>query len=242
MKAPLNNFFVINEIQFASRKGRIPPLVNKVLKRLNLSYEFKKKINPSADMATLEQRINYYHLLTSVISEKTEGDVVELGCFNGQCAMLFQKTLNSLNSVKKLHLFDSFEVKFEITGSVEHELISNFKNNGLQLPIIHKGLFEKTLATDLPDKIAFAHIDCGFGGDVTDHKTIVLYCLEEVYKRLSKGGKCVMMDYHDAGSKDPGNDYNPGVKLACDDFFSDKPEQIICLYGGESSHGYFKKL
>jgi O-methyltransferase len=51
----------------------------------------------------------------------------------------------------------------------------------------------------------------------------------------------VLMDYHEEGITIHGANVNPGVKLACDEFFTGKPEGVYTLYGGPCSHGYFRK-
>ncbi|WP_161599551.1 TylF/MycF/NovP-related O-methyltransferase [Hymenobacter nivis] len=197
--------------------------------------------NPVVDMTTVEQRINYFHLLDAVIAHQVRGDVVELGCFTGQCALLFQRVVQLYQADKTLHLFDSFETQFTLKGSVEEELKRNFKEEGLPLPVLHKGYFQDTLPTQLPGQIAFVHIDCGFGGDAQQHKSVVQYCLEEVYPKMSVGAVCVLMDYHDRTAPGTGYDANPGVKMACDEFLATKPEQMVSLYGNHYSHGFFRK-
>jgi O-methyltransferase len=189
------------------------------------------------DMTTVEQRINYFHLLDGVLFNAVKGDVIELGCFTGQCAVLFQEILQANNSEKKLHLYDSFEKRF----TVEDILIRNFRKKGLSLPVIHKGYFETTIPQQLPEHIAFAHIDCGFGGDLMEHKKIMLYCLNAIYPRLSQNAVCVLMDYHNPNEDDFALDANPGVKLACDEFFISKPEKVFSLYGNQYAHGFFRK-
>lgn len=85
-------------------------------------------------------------------------------------------------------------------------------------------------------------INCGFGGDAQAHRAVVRRCLEAVYPRLRAGAVCVLMDYHDKSSGDPGQDVNPGVKLACDDFLAGKPERVTALYGNQFSHSFFRKI
>lgn len=235
-----NNFF-IQSTENHRKPKKIVGLVNKILKKAGYSYKLTRGLDPMVDMNTIEQRINFYHLLTSVIQNNVPGEVVELGCFNGQCAVLFQQIIEANSSNKSLHLFDSFEHKFTLSEDVQKALLQNFNVKNLKTPIIHKGLFQDTLKQQLPQKIAFAHIDCGFGGDPQSHKNIMLYCLEVLYNHLSPGAICVLMDYHDPTSGDTGGDYNPGVKMACDEFFIDKPEELISLYGNEVSHAYFRK-
>ena len=63
-----------------------------------------------------------------------------------------------------------------------------------------------------------------------------------VYPKLSKGAVAIFMDYHIPGRTMDGMNVNPGVRMACDAFFADKPEQIEMLYGGPCSHAYIRKL
>jgi hypothetical protein len=65
--------------------------------------------------------------------------------------------------------------------------------------------------------------------------------LESVYPRMSPGAGCLLMDYHDPAITVRGNDENPGLKKACDEFFKDKEEKVFVLYGNQYSHGYFRK-
>ena len=242
MHTPLHNFFVMQNDVVESRHKKQVTYINKLLRRLGFWHQLTPVLNPMVEMSTIEHRINFYHLLVSVIENNIEGEIVELGSFTGQCGIFFKKTCNMHKSAKTLHLYDSFEIKFGHKKNIEQELIDNFKKNNLELPVIHKGNFNKTIPHQLPEKIAFAHIDCGFGGDKNEHKQIMLFCLRHIYNRLSNGGICMLMDYHDAHLNDPGIDCNPGVKLACDDFFADKPESVISLYANQASHGYFKKI
>ena len=78
------------------------------------------------------------------------------------------------------------------------------------------------------------------GGDVARHKQLMLFCLEHVYARMTPSAICLLMDYCDHKLVDAW-DCNPGVKLACDEFFKEKSESISVLYGGEYCHGYFRK-
>lgn len=237
-----NNFFVVENNREAGKRQFLIDYINKLLQKFGFWHRLTPILNPAINMNSLEQRINFYHLISNLVEHEIDGELVELGSFTGQCAVLFQKILDAHGSKKELHLYDSFQVTFTIENSIEDELLNNFEKNKLALPIIHRGVFKDTLPTELPEKICFAHIDCGFGGDKFEHKEMVLYCLQHLYPRLSKGGICVLMDYHDTASIDPGLDVNPGVKLATDEFLEDKPEDLILLFGNEVSHAYFKKL
>jgi O-methyltransferase len=239
----MNNIFIIEQ-PYAVRqrkKSALIDFVNKGLRFLQTGYQIAQ-MDTSVDMNTVEQRINYYHLLDSVIAHNVPGEVVELGCFTGQCAVLFEKTIEMCESDKELHLYDSFFASFKHKGSVEEELKRNFRKAGLKMPIIHKGNFLDTLPAQLPESIALVHIDCGFGGDKLEHRAVMLHCFASIYTRMSKGAVCILMDYYDSDGKAIGIDINPGVKLAYDEFFVDKPEQIVCLYGNQYNHAYFRKV
>lgn len=236
----MDNFYV-NTLIKPHKDHYVVDSINRALRFFKKQYKLQRLPNSMVDMTTLEQRINYFHLLDGVIKFNIPGDVIELGCFTGQCAMLLQKIIQSNESDKKLHLFDSFEKTFTIKESVDNVLMNNFKNAGLNIPVIHKGYFQDTIPNQLPEQISFVHIDCGFGGDPFEHKEILLHCLDAIYHRLSKNAVCVLMDYHNQGEDNISLDCNPGVKLACDEFFLSKPEIIFSLFGNQYAHAYFRK-
>jgi O-methyltransferase len=240
--SPLHNFFIIGKPFGLKQNDPLVSFVNKTLRHLRFNYQLNPLPNPVKDMNTIEQRINFFLLLENIIANKTEGDVVELGCFTGHCAMLFQKTIEIMQSNKQLHLYDSFTSQFTIEGSVLEVLKENFKEAELEEPIIHKGFFTETVPQELPEVISFAHIDCGFAGDPLKHKEVVRHCLDNIYPRMSIGAICILMDYHDNLINNKGFDANPGVKLACDEFLADKKERMISLFGNQYSHGFFRKI
>ena len=112
-------------------------------------------------------------------------------------------------------------------------MLNNFKKN-LEPPIIHPGWFEETLPNGLPESIAFAHLD----GDFYDS---IKVSLEYIYPRLSQGAICLIDDYADPDIYDGWN-HLPGVKVACDEYLADKPENVVLLYSGRMTHGYFRRL
>ena len=214
-------------------------LFNKLLAKLN--YSLVKK-HHSSEMVTLEQLCNFDHLISQLIVFQTKGDFVELGTFTGNTALFIQQILSKYNPGSLFHIFDRFDETFFSNGRNTLEVLkNNFQMEGLPLPVIHKGLFSETLPGELPAQIAFVHIDCGFGGDIHEHRDTVLFCLNAVYSRMVKNGVCILMDYHDKDKTIKGLNSNPGVKLACDSFLKDKPEEIKILYGGEFSHAFFRK-
>ena len=220
--------------------------VNKVLERLG----FGSRLSPprfTGVMTNVEQRINMFHLVRQVLVFNVPGDLVELGCHKGQSAVLFKKMLDHYDPRRELHVYDSFEglpdlkpedgdTNYEKGGmkTTKELLRASFEENNLELPHIHQGWFEDTLPTKLPEKIAFAHLD----GDFYDS---ILVSLQHVYDKLSKNGVCLIDDYADPEIYDGWNKL-PGVKVACDEFLKDKPEEVSVLYAGDYAHGYFRKL
>lgn len=249
-----DNIFITNGFedwkQPTASKGL--QLVNKVLRRLGMSVHVSPPV-VTGTMTSVEQRINMHHLVSSVLWYEVPGDFVELGCHSGQSAVLFRRLIDHYDPTRRLHVYDSFQglpslaVKDGDTPFREGQLavgtgvlLANFRRAGVEPPVIHKGWFEDTLPDELPDRIAFAHLD----GDLYDS---IKVSLEYVYPRLSKGAVCLVDDYSDPdlfNAIDP----LPGVKRACDEFLADKPERVALLYGGYNSsigfgsHGYFRKL
>ena len=236
-----NNFF-INEYPFVHKK--LPSVLgyfNRVINKIGLNVYVGPDVHK--EMSTKEQRMNFYLLADSVINSNIPGDLVEMGSFTGQCALVFQKVIEQNNSNRVLHLYDSFESKFHESGNIDDLLKKNFLKANLKLPVLHKGYFHETLPLYLPSQVCFAHIDCGFGGDPVEHSKVVSCCLENVYPRMQKGAICMIMDYHDSEiENNDSRNTNPGAKLAVDSFLRDKPEVIRTLYGNQFSHAFFRKI
>jgi O-methyltransferase len=200
----------------------------------------------SGRMTNVEQRINMYHLVSQVLAYDVDGDFVELGCNSGQSSVLITKIIRFYNSDKKLFVYDSFEglpSLSPIDGSAyyrgqlkttEDALRYNFDKYNLPLPEIHRGWFSDTLPNGLPDKISFAYLD----GDLYDS---ILISLEHVYPRLTKGAICLIDDYGDPSINPVGWNKLPGVKKACDEYLSNKPEKMTLLYAADYTHGFFRK-
>lgn len=214
---------------------------NKILNRLGIRFNLVRVPDGMSNMHTIEQRINIYHLVSRVLQFKVPGEFTEFGCFNGQSAMVIQKVLQSTISNGSVWLYDSFKSKYEQELDVKSVLLQNFERYNLNQPRIVEGDFLKTVPSELPQRIAFAHIDCGFGGNPELHMDIVLHLLKNIYPRLTPGAVVLFMDYHDPYHTVKGDAINPGVKMACDVFFNDKPEAVYTLFGNQYSHGYIIK-
>jgi O-methyltransferase len=244
----MDNIFITNA--FDEWKERPPSrkvrFLNKILEKLGSGLRLSRP-QRTGWMTNTEKRINMFHLADQVLFYGVPGDFVELGCHAGQSAALLRRIMDNYGR-QSLHVYDSFaglpELKPEDGDtSIYHEgwgriseeaLLSNFRRLDLQPPIVHAGWFEDTLPAELPEKIAFAHLD----GDLYDSIKI---SLEFVYPRLSKGAICLIDDYCDPDIHDRWLEL-PGVKRACDEFLKDKPEKVFLLYASGHSHGYFRKL
>src|SRR3989344_5920829 len=197
------------------------------------------KITPSYKntMMTHEALMNIMYLLREIIIKDVEGDIVELGCYDGLTSILISKTLKESNTKKRLFLYDSFEGLARSDFSKEDEnifltpgslktsykrLVNNYKRFNSKLPKVIIGDIRQTFIKKSPKKIAFAHIDLDLYGPT-------LFALKKIFPRLSKGAIVVLDDY--------GNPAIPGVKKAVSDYIMNKIMNknlyIYTLYGGE---------
>lgn len=216
-------------------------LVNKVLTKLGAPVHFGPRFDHREDMVSMEQVSNFTLLIQEVLDGQVPGDFVELGCYTGSTTLLFGQLVTANGSSRTLHAFDRFDIELGSVRGVKQQFTERFLNAGVPLPVIHAGDLLITTPAELPERIAFAHIDLGTGGDVADHAHLVKHALNALYPRLSSGAVVVLMDYHVPGHTIGGHDSNPGMLLACEAFFEDKPERVQLLYGGPCSHAYFRK-
>jgi O-methyltransferase len=152
------------------------------------------------------------------------GDVVELGCNVGMTSSFLQRLIKRSMVNKKLYAYDSFEglppkqLEDGATpcdkgaSAVSLDMFrQTFKDAGLALPFINKGFFGDIPDDKYPDKICFAF----FG----DFYSSIMDSFKKIYDRLSPGAIVLVHDYDWVNF--------PGVKKACDDFLSDKPEKVV---------------
>lgn len=229
----MDNVFISHWMDWPVR-GRWPlRAVNAALRLLGTRLRLRSPYD-SGSMTSTEQRMNLFHVVQHVLRSGTPGELVELGSERGQTAVLFSKLVSELAPDRRLHLYTIFE-----NDDALQSLQQNFRAVGEPLPELHIGLVQQTLPRELPQTIAFAHIDLGstVAGDV---KPLILHCLQQVYPRLAPGGVCVIQDYCDTSVLDSWNPW-PGIKAACDEFLADKPERMEVMYAGWYSHGCFRK-
>lgn len=214
----------------------------------------------------IEQGLNLWHLLNQTLLLGVPGDVVELGSLTGMTAAVMARTLMDFGSDKELWLYDSFE-GLPPVGPEDGNcplIPENFKTSpfytrerftalGLPQPGIIEGWFDQTLEKYLPQAICFAHLDADLYSSTKEG-------LEALYPRLSPGAIVLVDDYAEpalcerlraayeqnpyvknSGRKVAPTDWLPGVRLACEEFLADKPEEMVVLVAGEERHAYFQK-
>ena len=187
----------------------------------------KNKADEPQQVTNRETEIILEYLENSL---KTEGEVVEFGCYRGDTSILMQKLLNREKSQKQLFLYDSFEGlpdKTKEDASVagdqfqagellvtKREVIEKFKRNGLQVPKIKKGFFEDLSTEDVPEKICFAFLD----GDLY---TSIKTSLKLVENNMAKEGIIIVHDYN--------NPELPGSSCAVDEWLKTHPNKKLVV-------------
>lgn len=192
-------------------------------------------------MLSLEQAGNLQLLLTYVLDHGVPGAAVELGCHVGGTTAVLARVLQARDPSRELHAYDAFLKHWSTDADPRQRFEANFKALGLPLPRLHEGDVRATVPAELPERIAFAHVDLGVGGDTALHRELLLHALQHIVPRLSKHGVLVLMDLHLPGITVHGSDSNPAVKDACATFFGELPGPMRVLYGGPCSHGYYHK-
>ena len=223
--------------------------VNNLLRKTN---RYTRVAPAPPNMANVEARMNLFLLLEQTLANKVQGDVLDIGCNEGDSTIVMQKVVTTLDPVKQVHAYDSFEGLPDVKaadsvdgiyekGNMKADLsvyYERFDALGLKRPHTHKGWFEETIPSQLPDKISFALLD----GDLYESTRHVL---PHLYERMSPGAICMIAVYYDESifpRKDLFGGYrSPGVKRATDEFFQGKPEKVSLLYACEYSNGFFRK-
>ena len=153
----------------------------------------------------------------SLRQKKIKGDYAEVGVYNGSSAKVMCETKGD----KHLYLFDTFEWLPEVdkidTGYSKKMFAGNYEYVKQRLSQygnvhIHKGLFPETSGPIENNKFAFVHLDVDIYQSTKDG-------LEFFYERMQNGGIILSHDYSQSR----------GVKKAFNEFFTDKPEEIIEL-------------
>lgn len=163
--------------------------------------------------------------LETVLTANVQGDVVEFGCYVGTTSVPMGKRL--MKTDKKLFVYDSFEglpektpkdespagtqfVKGELLAT-KKQLIKNFKQAHVPLPIITKGWFSDITPDQVPESISFAYLD-------GDYYHSVLDPLKLIWPNLTPGAIVLVDDY--------ANEALPGAAKAVDEWLRTHPAKI----------------
>jgi hypothetical protein len=134
--------------------------------------------------------------------------------------------ISSYKGSRGLHLFDTFGGMPEVNASIDLHQRGDFNDTSADsvakylavFPnvVLHPGFFPDS-ARDLPaeTRFCFIHLD-------VDIYESTLSGLQFFYPRLNPGGYLISHDYSSISC--------PGVKKAFDEFFADKPEEVIHLW------------
>lgn len=215
--------------------------MNRVLAKLRSPVDLRCRFDYREDMVSVEQAANFELLIAQLLEARVPGDFVEMGCYVGRTASIFAKLLQREGGERALHVFDRFDIELGASQGIRAQFEANLRATGAPMPVIHAGDLFATVPAELPDRIAFVHIDLGVGSDTALHQRLVSHALEHAYPRISPGGIIVVMDYHVPGLTVQGFDANPGARPATDAFLAGRPEQVHLLYGGPCSHAYIRK-
>ena len=153
------------------------------------------------------------------------GDVVEFGCYVGTTSVPIATRLQS--TAKRLFVYDSFEGLPEKTTEDESpaglqfqagelyttkaQLIKNFKQARLPLPVITKGWFADVPPERVPEHICFSYLD-------GDYYHSILDPLKLIWDRLSPGAIILVDDY--------ANEALPGAAKAVDEWLRAHPAKL----------------
>lgn len=205
----LIDYYQNNGIALVSLNSRMPRI-------LDLVRRARKEAN------MLLSDLDIYYIYTAVQkTEKIEGDIAEVGVYRGGSAKIIAEATK-----KPIYIFDTFDGLPEVSehDDREHfhkgdfptslERVRSYLKNYSNIAF-YKGLFPATAEPIKNKKFSFVHLD-------VDIYESTQNCLKFFYPRMSRGGVIISHDY--PSSK--------GVKKAIDEFFSDKPEIIIELFGG----------
>ncbi len=188
-----------------------------------------------------------YHVraeIERIVAEGVSGPVVELGCFRGAMTLWMRAILDSLGDHRAIHVYDSFEGLPDTTeedeivmptgamSATQDDVLATLAHWHREPPVLHPGWFEDTLATRLPETIAFGYLDGDLYGS-----TVV--SLAECVPRLAPGGSLLLDDYADPEANPRTVVKFPGVKTACDEYFG-SPSPVEVLVGeGDLAYGRY---
>ena|SRR3984885_8508308 len=162
-------------------------------------------------MIGMQRLTNLQHCVETVLAEDIPGDLIECGVWRGGACILMRAVLAAYGDQERcVWVADSFagvpkpdeenysadgNMKLHLSGDVlavsEAAVKANFKRYGLLDERVRflAGWFKDTLRVPPVDCLAVLRLD----GDLYES---TIQALEALYPRLSRGGFCIIDDYH----------------------------------------------
>ena len=138
----------------------------------NLSFlrdDFYLKILKSKSATIVEKSIiwrTYILIYFCKFAINTNGDFMELGCYQGSTALQIIKGIDFTNRHRRYYLYDLFSWKegdehSYFTGHDDPKMYETVSEKFSEFPFVKviKGSVPESFSKGVPDKIAFAHID-----------------------------------------------------------------------------------
>ncbi len=163
--------------------------------------------------------------LETVLKNNVDGDIVEFGCYVGTTSVPVAQRLRTTD--KTLYVYDSFEGLPEKTAqdlsptglqfqkgellATKKQLVKNFKQANLPLPVITKGWFSEVEPHQVPKQIAFAFLDGDYYHSVMDP-------LKLIWPNLMPGAIVIIDDY--------ANEALPGAAKATHEWLDKHPTSL----------------
>ncbi len=189
--------------------------------------EFVDLYNSVRDIVTLDQKSA--HVLFNLVKhcQNIAGDMAELGVYKGGGSKII---LSRARNEKRLFMFDTF-AGFPAVNAGKDLYWTEGDFNNVNADSIRRafaganiklciGRFPDT-TREVPDdtRFCFAHVDADLYQSQLDG------CIY-FYPRMTPGGVMLLDNY--------GSLSCPGAKTSVDEFFADKPEQVIYLATGQA--------
>lgn len=182
-------------------------------------YKVIERIRKNLEILLSNAEAYHLYVLARKV-EEIEGDIAEVGVYNGGSARIIREASPN----KNFHLFDTFAgmpplTKVDTSPSLQQGMyVSNLEEvkknlNRYKKVYYHPGHFPATSTPVESKKFSFVHLD-------VDLYESTLAALKFFYPRINAGGVILSHDYPNL----------IGVKRAFDEFFSDKKEIVIELY------------
>ena len=185
--------------------------------------EFIKQIKKEVNFAVFPYDAYLIYSIAKT-QEKLDGDMAEVGVFQGGSA----KLICEAKGERKFYLFDTFEGLPDVSDIDTHfgkkfweknqfnntteESVEKFLNNYENIKIV-KGIFPDSAKNIQETKFSFVHLDVDLYQSTID-------CLKYFYPRLVNGGIILIHDFH-----------TDGIKKAIKEFSTENDTHIIDLSG-----------